>query len=128
MAFFLEFLVRDGGCDGGCIDVAGSVGSVVVAAVLVVVSVVDAFVAGSVVLWIVFFHFLVTWVHPSFGLFRWSQGSKAGLVVGLVVFPGLLLSMLLLLLMLLLLILDFEGQFLISDLVCRTSRVASCPP
>ena len=88
--------------------------SVITAAFLVVVSVVVPFavasVACSVVLWIGLFPFLVTWVHLSSGLFGWSPGSKAGLVVGHVVFPGLLLLMLLLLL--LLLMVDFCWQVL----------------
>ena len=76
-------MVGDGSCDGnwdgGCIDVAGSVGSDVVFAAFFVflVAFAIASVAGSVVLWIEVFP-LSNHPGPPFFLFVWVVPSSQG--------------------------------------------------
>ena len=96
--------------DGGCLVIDDSV--VGVAAPVSFVSFVIAFAAasvigstvGSIVLWVscfCAFFFLVTWVHPSSGLFGWFPGSRVGLmpVILFLFLLSLILSLLLLLLL-----------------------------
>ena len=105
--------------------------SVVAASFSVIVSFVVHFAAvsvvgstvGSIVLWVSCFcgfFLLVTWVHPSSGLFGWSPGSRVGLMmVDLFLLLSLILSLLLVFVVV-------RRCFLwaVSGLTaCRTSRV-----
>ena len=90
--FFLWFVIGKGTCRTTLDSIFGGVYPFVVSGETFAIAFVAVFTADTsvdsfaVVVFVVDFCFLMTWLHPSLGLFWWSPDSRAGLVVGLVFF------------------------------------------